>query len=76
MLKAAGLEAGLSEAEVDSWLQTDKGGKEVDEEVAQAMGQIVTGVPNFTIQGKYEVRGAQDPEGFKQIFAKIKAMEA
>ncbi|KAI4150333.1 MAG: hypothetical protein LQ340_004150, partial [Diploschistes diacapsis] len=76
VLKAAGLKAGLTEAELDDWLQSDKGGKEVDEEVAQSMANIVTGVPNFTIQYKFEVQGAQDSEGFKRIFEKVKELEA
>lgn len=75
-MKAAGLKAGLTEAELDDWLQSDKGGKEVDEEVAQSMANIVTGVPNFTIQYKFEVQGAQDSEGFKRIFEKVKELEA
>ena len=74
-LKASGLKAGLLEEELDDWLQKDKGGSIVDKEVARAMDNIVTGVPNFTIQGKFEVRGAQDALGFKQIFEKIKSME-
>jgi predicted DsbA family dithiol-disulfide isomerase len=76
VLKSAGVKAGMDEAEIDDWLNSDKGGKQVDEEVQTAMSHIVTGVPNFTIQGKYEVRGAQDAEGFKQIFEKLKAMGA
>ena len=64
------------EPEVDDWLATDKGGKAVDEEVAEAQKNQISGVPNFTIQGKYEVGGAQDPEVFVRLFEKIKAAEA
>ena len=75
VLQTAGEEAGLEAEEVKAWLGSDKGGKEVDAEVRQAMASVISGVPNFTIQGKFEVRGAQDPEGFKHIFEKIKQME-
>ena len=76
VLKAAAVRAGLAEPEVDDWLASDKGGKAVDEEVAEAQRNKISGVPNFTLQGKYEVGGAQDPEVFVRLFEKIKAAEA
>ena len=63
------------EKEAKDWVQTDKGGKAVDEEVEQARMNQITGVPNFTIQGKYEVGGAQDSGVFLRLFEKIKATE-
>lgn len=36
VLKRAGVNAGLDESEVNEWLKSDKGGKEVDKEVRQA----------------------------------------
>ena len=74
-LAEAAVEAGLDAAEVKTWLEGDAGGAEVDREVAEARSQLISGVPNFTIQGKFEVRGAQEPEGFKTVFEKIKAMD-
>lgn len=67
--------AGLDEGEAREWLASDKGGREVDEEVKEAQMGGVSGVPNFTIQGKYEVGGAQDPGVFLRLFEKIKAGE-
>jgi len=75
-LKNAGVKAGLDEKEVADWLASDKGGKAVDEEVEQAQLNQISGVPNFTIQGKYEVGGAQDPGVFLRLFEKIKAEQA
>jgi predicted DsbA family dithiol-disulfide isomerase len=75
VLKNAAVRAGLDENEVVAWLKSDNGGKAVDEEVAQAQKNQIGGVPNFTIQGKYEVGGAQDPEVFIRLFEKIKAAE-
>jgi len=72
VLKTAGLKAGLDEAEVKEWLGSDKGGPEVDKEVAQSKMMHVTGVPNFVLQGKYEVGGAQDPGVFLRLFEKIR----
>ncbi|KAL8936585.1 MAG: hypothetical protein Q9211_004111 [Gyalolechia sp. 1 TL-2023] len=76
VLKAAAIKAGLEEAEVQEWLDSDKGGKEVDQEVAEARMQAISGVPHYTIQGKYEVGGAQDPEAFLSTFERIKASES
>jgi predicted DsbA family dithiol-disulfide isomerase len=76
VLKSAGVRAGLDEQEVKEWLASDKGGKAVDEEVERAQQNQISGVPNFTIQGKYEVGGAQDPGVFLRLFEKIKAEQA
>jgi len=75
VLKNAATRAGLDEKEVIDWLESDAGGKAVDEEVAQAQENDISGVPNFTIQGKYEVGGAQDAGVFLRLFEKIKANE-
>jgi predicted DsbA family dithiol-disulfide isomerase len=75
ILQKAAVKAGLDEKEVNEWLKSDKGGKAVDEEVEQAQLNQISGVPNFTIQGKYEVGGAQDPGVFLRLFEKIKATE-
>lgn len=75
VLKNAGVKAGLNEEEVRNWLESDKGGKEVDKEVEHAQTMGVSGVPNFTLQGKYEIGGAQDPHAFVQVFERIKALE-
>ena len=75
MLSAAGEKAGLPEAEVRDWLDNDKGGPEVDREVTEAQIKGVSGVPNFVLQSKYEIGGAQDAEAFARVFEKVKAIE-
>lgn len=75
VLREAGVRAGLGEAEVKSWLESDKGGEEVDKEVAEAQIRGVNGVPNFVLQGKYEIGGARDAEAFVQVFESVKDME-
>lgn len=47
----------------------------MDWEVEQARRLGINGVPNFTVQGKYEIGGAQDAEVFLKVFTKIKAGE-
>lgn len=75
VLTTAAIKAGLPEAEVKEWLTSDRGGPEVDREVEQAKRLGISGVPNFTVQGKYEIGGAQDPEVFLRLFERIKAGE-
>ena len=75
VLKAAAIKAGIQAPEVEKWLEGNDGGDRVDEEVTQAQMHGVSGVPNFTVQNKYESGGAQDPEAFVQVFEKIKAVE-
>lgn len=75
VLRESGIIAGLEEQEVKEWLDSDKGGPEVDREVREAQRKDISGVPNFTLQGKYEIGGAQDPEAFVKIFERIKEVE-
>jgi len=75
VLREAGVKAGLPEEEVIDWLQSDKGGSEVDKEVAEAQRRAVSGVPNFVLQGKYEIGGAQDAEAFVKVFERVKEIE-
>ncbi|KAI9784658.1 MAG: hypothetical protein M1835_003539 [Candelina submexicana] len=76
VLLDAGIKAGLGEDEVKGWLESDKGGRQVDKEVREAQLSNIHGVPNFTIQGKHELGGAQDPSAFLEIFERVKAAEA
>ena len=75
MLTAAAGEAGLDESQVKAWLSSDAGGREVDQAVRSAQARGISGVPNFVLQEKYEIGGAQDPDSFVDIFEKIKERE-
>ncbi|KAI1822584.1 DSBA-like thioredoxin domain-containing protein [Xylaria intraflava] len=74
-LLAAAEKAGLARSEAKEWLETGKGGPEVDREVQVGRSHGISGVPNFTVQGTYNIGGAQDPSVFVEIFSKIKAAE-
>ncbi len=76
VLQAVGVKVGLDETEVKNYLASDKGGSQVDKEVMQAQSSFIGGVPYFTIQGKYHLEGAQDPEDFLEIFRKVKSTGA
>lgn len=77
VLRARAVRAGLPEEQVRQWLEegSNAGGEVVDREVEEARAEGVNGVPNFTLQGKYSISGAQDPETFVKTFQKIKEME-
>ncbi|KAJ8611627.1 hypothetical protein MRB53_037851 [Persea americana] len=75
ILIARGVKAGLAENEVREWMDSDKGGAEVDQEVKKAQTQFITGVPNFTINGRYQIQGAEEPSSFLEVFNAIKAKQ-
>lgn len=56
ILKKAAVQGGLSEEEVTEWLESDKGGPQVDAEVSAAKRKFISGVPNFTVNGKFDVQ--------------------
>lgn len=72
VLITRGVKAGLDEEETRDWITSGKGGEEVDKEVAKAQEKFITGVPSFTINGKYEVHGAEEPATFLQVFGEVK----
>ncbi|KXX74314.1 Uncharacterized protein YwbO [Madurella mycetomatis] len=75
VLIRVGVKAGIDREEVRMWLETGRGGKEVDAEAQEAKSNEVRGVPNYTIQGKWEIHGAQDPQEFMGVFVKAKEEE-
>lgn len=72
VLVAVGEKAGLDKSEVKDWLEQGKGGPEVDREVEEAYREGIHGVPNFTINGRYRVEGAQDIQRFLEVFIRAK----
>ncbi|KAG0019852.1 Heat shock 70 kDa protein 12A [Entomortierella chlamydospora] len=62
---------GLDRAEVEAYLKSNEGTKEVQDGIEKAKLQGIQGVPNFTIDGKYVLSGAQEPSTFEEIFNKV-----
>lgn len=75
ILIEAGVKAGLGESEIKDWLDGGKGGPEVDKEVQDAVEQNISGVPNFVINDRFEIGGAQEPAAFVQLFERLKRQE-
>lgn len=67
----AGAAGGLSEARVRAMLDSDEGVVEVRAELGQARALGVQSVPTFVIDGKTGLQGAQPPEAFLEIFARL-----
>jgi predicted DsbA family dithiol-disulfide isomerase len=66
-------EAGLDEGGVLEFLDSDLGESETVEEIDFARRVGVNGVPCFIVERKYAISGAQPPEAFANIFARIRA---
>ena len=76
VLVETGVEAELGTAEdVKAYLESGKDGKTVDILAEDARQKGISGVPNYEIQGRFEVSGAQEPAAFEALFKRYKAME-
>ncbi|KAL2145872.1 hypothetical protein VTI28DRAFT_5954 [Corynascus sepedonium] len=70
-----GIRAGIEPNEIRDWLESGKGGEAVDAQVRDAKAKGWSGVPRYIIQDKYEIDGAQEPQEFLEVFAKVKLEE-
>ncbi|OLN86269.1 Uncharacterized protein YwbO 2 [Colletotrichum chlorophyti] len=70
-LLAAAVEAGLDEVEAAAVLESGRAGQMVDDEVIRARRAGITGVPTFTVQGRWRVGGNQDPDVFLRVFERV-----
>ncbi|KAJ6096724.1 hypothetical protein N7486_007470 [Penicillium sp. IBT 16267x] len=75
VLIEAAVQAGLDGGEVTKLLESGVGAEQVDAEAFTASRRLVSGVPHFTVQGKYVVEGADDPERFLEVFERVKLDE-
>ena len=66
-LAEIGVEAGLDGDEVRTWLASDSGTAEVEEELATARDLGITAVPTFVIDRRYAVQGAQEAPTFLRV---------
>ncbi len=73
VLVAAGAAGGLGEARVRAMLGSDEGRAEVEAGLGQARSLGISAVPTFVIDGRYAVQGAQSPDTFVQVLARVAA---
>ncbi|KAJ2981213.1 hypothetical protein NQ176_g2169 [Zarea fungicola] len=75
VLGDAAVAAGIPEADFKrAIVDSDEYGARVDEAVAGARENGISGVPDFTIQDRFQWSGARDPEDFVSILDKVKKM--
>lgn len=72
MLVDAGEKAGLYEVEVEKWLETGRGGDDVDREFKEAVRKGITTVPDITINDSFKLSGVQDTRTFLEVFLRVK----
>ncbi|KAF9095208.1 hypothetical protein BGX29_009132 [Mortierella sp. GBA35] len=65
------VKVGLDRADVERFLASQEGVKEVKDEIERSKMEGVQGVPNITIGNKYVLSGAQEPETFVEVFNRI-----
>ena len=68
VLAAAGVDGGLDEEAVESFLAGTEGAEHVRRESEAASRMGISGVPCFIFEGKYAVSGAQPPDVFERVF--------
>ncbi|KAK1969373.1 DSBA-like thioredoxin domain-containing protein [Colletotrichum sublineola] len=62
---------GLDPDEAEAVLDGDRFGEAVDEAVMEARRAGITGVPTFTVQGRWRVGGSQEPDVFLRVFERV-----
>jgi predicted DsbA family dithiol-disulfide isomerase len=67
----AGAAGGLSETRVRAMLDSDEGIAQVRAQLGQAQALGIQAVPTFVFDGRMAVQGAQTPEVFKEVFARL-----
>jgi predicted DsbA family dithiol-disulfide isomerase len=76
VLGAAAGEAGLDGAVIATLLAGDADRERVRAEADAARAMGVTGVPTFLLGGRYAIVGAQPPEFWADLIAKLEAASA
>lgn len=68
-------EAGLSADELGARLDRGEGEAEIEADFALARRIGISGVPFFILNNKYALSGAQPPESFLKVFARLEERE-
>ncbi|KAJ9049839.1 hypothetical protein DSO57_1020516 [Entomophthora muscae] len=67
--------AGLDQAKVQAYLDSEEGNDQVKEQLNRNKKDNISGVPSFFIQGRFYFSGAQSPESFVSIFNDITSQQ-
>ncbi|PWN89052.1 thioredoxin-like protein [Acaromyces ingoldii] len=75
VLVETGVEADVgTKEEVREYLESGKDAALIDDVAVQQRMKGISGVPNYVLQDRFEVPGAQDPDVFLSLFKKIKEL--
>jgi predicted DsbA family dithiol-disulfide isomerase len=66
-------DVGFDRAEIEQFLESDRGVSEVEAELEEALSNGITAVPTYVLNGLWAIPGAQDPETFAQVLRKMAA---
>lgn len=76
VLVQAAAAGGIAAERVNALLDSEEGIAEVQAGMGQAQALGIQSVPTFVINGRYAVQGAQSPEIFAEVLAKVAAEQA
>jgi predicted DsbA family dithiol-disulfide isomerase len=71
VLAERGAEVGIERREIDEFLESGADADEVREELEQAIGLGISGVPAFVFQQRFLVPGAVDTETFVRVLEQV-----
>src|SRR5262249_6473191 len=71
VLTAIGVGAGLDEAKVRAYLDSDDGAADVRAAIEEAYALGISSVPTFIFAGKYAVTGAQEPATLLEVLREV-----
>lgn len=72
-LTECAVDVGFDRAEIEQFLESDRGVSEVQAELEEARTNGITAVPTYVLNGQWAIPGAQDPETFAQVLRKMAA---
>ena len=75
VLLSIAAEAGMDDADLKARLRDEQAEASVSQQVEEARGQGVTGVPFFIINGRFGISGAQPADSLVAAFDQIAAAE-
>lgn len=70
-LAALAQAAGMERTQVQDYLASDEGERELEAELTQARALGIDAVPTFVFEQQYAVQGAQSPQAFLQVLHKV-----
>ena len=72
-LTECAVDVGFDRAEIEQFLESDRGVSEVQAELEEARTNGIAAVPTYVLNGQWAIPGAQDPETFAQVLRKMAA---